>query len=141
MRALLLVAGLGLAAAPAAARSPVEGNWSNPANSVTVRIAPCGGALCGRVVSASAGAKADAAAAGTERLVGTELMSGLEQTGDRSWHGEVFVPDRNIRSEADFTLTGPNRLLVRGCALGGFLCKEQNWTRAAAAPVRTTRRR
>lgn len=138
MKACLLLAAL--LASPALAASPIEGNWTNPHHSVTVRIAPCGSRLCGRVVSASSRAKADAAAGGTPRLVGAELMSGLEQTGAGSWHGDIFVPDANRRAEADLRLVDPRTLEIQGCALGGLLCKSQVWTRVAAPP-RPRRRR
>lgn len=134
-----LFAALALIAGPALARSPLDGNWTNPKRSVTVRIAACGPVLCGRVVSANAKAKADAAAAGTTSLVGTELMSGLEPTGRNSWHGSVFVPDPGITSDADLELIAPGRLLVRGCALGGLMCREQVWTRVGSAASRAAR--
>lgn len=130
------------AAAPALAASPVEGNWANPNGSVVVRIAPCGGgALCGRVIKASPGAQANAAAGGTPNLIGTELMSGFQQTGEGAWHGEIFVPDANRRAEADLHLLGARTLEVQGCALGGLLCKSQQWHRVSAPPARPARRR
>ncbi|MFN2472833.1 MAG: DUF2147 domain-containing protein [Sphingomicrobium sp.] len=129
-----------LVTSPAVASSSIEGSWSNPQGSVTVRIAPCGGSLCGRVTSASAKAREDASAGGTPNLIGAELMSGLEPTGPGSWHGTIFVPDVNRRAEADLHLLGPRTLEIEGCALGGLLCKSQTWNRVAA-PVRPKRRR
>ena len=130
-----------LFAAPALAASPIEGSWTNPHRSVTVRIGPCDGeTLCGRVTSASADARSSAAEGGTPKLIGTELMSGLEPNGEGSWHGEVFVPDVNRRAEADIHLLNPRILEVQGCALGGLLCKSQTWTRVSA-PARARRRR
>ncbi len=137
---VIAAAMLAFGAAPALAASPIEGNWTNPKHSVTVRIAPCGAqALCGRVVSASAQARADAADGGTARLIGTQLMSDLVQTGERSWHGTIFVPDVNRTAEADIRQTGPRSIEVEGCAMGGLLCKSQTWTRVAGPPPRKRR--
>ena len=141
MKALLLTAAT-LFAAPALAASPLEGSWTNPKRSVTVRIAPCGnGVLCGRVTAASGQARAAAADGGTPRLIGTELLSGLEQNGEGSWHGEVFVPDIGRRAEADIHLLDRTHMEVQGCALGGMLCKSQLWTRVASPPAGRARRR
>ena len=138
LRRFLLSAAL--LASPALAASPIEGQWTNPARSVTVRIAPCGGnLLCGRVTSATSDARAKAAAAGTPRLVGTELMSRLVPAGGGAWQGEFFVPDRNVRAPGELRLLGPRTLEIEGCAVAGILCKTQQWTRVAA--TRKTRRR
>lgn len=141
MKTLLALALL-FAAAPALAASPLEGNWANPSNSVVVRIAPCGGGdLCGRVIKASPGARANAAAGGTPNLIGTVLMSGVQQTGEGAWHGDIFVPDVNKHAEGDLHLLGPRTLEIQGCALGGLLCKTQQWHRVGPAPARPVRRR
>lgn len=129
--AALLAACPALATASAAA--PIEGQWANPQHSVTVRIARCGPAWCGRVIHANARARQAAAAAGTPHLVGTELMSGLRPTGDGQWSGTMFVPDRNIRAEGSVRMIGPRTLEVQGCAVGGLVCKSQNWTRVGGA--------
>ena len=129
-----------LVATPALAASPIEGRWTNPARSVTVRIAPCGNSLCGRVVSATPAARAKAAAAGTPRLVGTELMSRLTPIGQGAWQGEFFVPDRNIRAGGELHLIGPRTIEIEGCAVPGILCKSQRWTKVAAAPPARRRR-
>ena len=140
---LFAAAALSAALCPALAAaqpgSPIEGNWTNPKRSVTVRIAPCGAEYCGRVISADADAKAAAAAGGTARLVGTSLMTALRATGDGTWRGSIFVPDRNVRSEGEVRLTGPRTLEVKGCAISGILCKSQQWTRVTT--TRKARRR
>ena len=137
-RIFLLAAAL--FASPAIAASPIEGEWTNPARSVTVRIAACGGAsLCGRVIRASPEAKAKAAAAGTPRLIGTELMSRLVPVGEGAWRGEFFVPDRNVRAPGELHLLGPRTLEIEGCAVAGLLCKSQQWTKVAT--TRKARRR
>jgi uncharacterized protein (DUF2147 family) len=131
MKILLFAVMASLATAPAAA-SGLEGSWTNPRHSITVKIGPCGATQCGRVTSASAKARADAANGGTQRLVGIELISGIEPAGPGRWRADIFVPDQNIHSSGDIALTGPNRMLVRGCFIGGLICREQVWTRVAA---------
>ena len=142
MQSLIPALALLAASAPALAASPLEGSWTNPKGSVTVRIAPCGDdALCGRVTSASAGAKADAAESGTPNLIGTELLSELVSNGEGSWHGLVFVPAVGRQADADVHLLSRSTMEVSGCALAGMLCKTQQWTRVAGpAPARRHRR-
>ncbi len=138
VRKYLLAAAL--FASPAFAAAPIEGQWTNPARTVTVRIAQCGAALCGRVVSASPDARARAAAAGTPRLIGTELMSRLVPVGEGTWRGTFFVPDRNVRAPGELRLLGPRALEIEGCAMGGLVCKTQLWARVTT-PRKARRRR
>jgi uncharacterized protein (DUF2147 family) len=121
----------GSASATAAPQSPIAGKWINPARSVIIRIAPCGDGLCGTVTWASAKAKQDASA-GTQSLVGTQLLTGLHQQGSE-WEGQLFVPDRNLHVGAKIEPAG-RQLKVSGCALGGFLCDSQLWTRSKGKP-------
>ncbi len=130
MKALLLVNTL-LITSPAIA-FPLEGSWTNPAQNVTVRIGQCGKTLCGRVTAASPHAREKAAHAGTDKLVGAELMSDIERTGPESWRAEIFVPDHGVHSRGQIFLDGPQDMSVRGCALGVFICKSQTWTRVDA---------
>jgi uncharacterized protein (DUF2147 family) len=63
-------------------------------------------------------------------------MSGLEAVGPGAWRADIFVPDKNIRAEGELHLTGPRTMDVQGCAMGGLICKTQQWTRVAAPPRR-----
>lgn len=108
----------------------LEGHWRNPRGSVTISIAACGQVLCGRVESASDKAQADARRAGTDPLIGTELLSGLAPSGQGRWTGRIFVPDLNKRSRAELRLLGPDLIKVKGCAIGGLVCKSEVWARA-----------
>lgn len=125
--ALTLAAALAFAPAPAIAASPLEGTWTNPKRSVTVRIAPCGEKLCGRVVTASAKAKRDAAQGGTRSLIGATILKDLRPAGANRWRGQVFLPKQNRHAGANLRLSG-NRLVVQGCLLG-LICKDQTWSR------------
>jgi uncharacterized protein (DUF2147 family) len=128
-RFFLGLALLFLAAVPASALASVEGRWTNPKRSVVIEVARCGPAWCGTVVAASAKAKRNAAKGGTENLIGTRILSGARPVGNGVYKGRAFVPRRNLRSSATIRQTGPNTMVVEGCALAGLLCKEQRWTR------------
>jgi uncharacterized protein (DUF2147 family) len=121
---------LALAPAPVAA-DPLAGTWRNAGDSVRIRVAPCRGApgMCGTVVAASEKARDDAAAGGTERLIGTALFRGFERGEDGQYAGTVFVPD--IGSEVDGTLhlEGRDTLVAEGCLFAGFGCRAQRWSR------------
>ena len=120
-------------AAPAFAASPIEGQWTNPTRDVTVRIVPCGKRTwCGRVVSASPEARAQAAAGGTAPLVGATLMRDLVPADGGGWQGEFFIPDRNLRATGALRLVGSKTIEIEGCAVPGILCRTQRWTRVSA---------
>jgi uncharacterized protein (DUF2147 family) len=119
-----------LSLASAAHAEPIEGRWQNPKDSVIIDVAPCGaGTWCGKVSWASPKAKADARKGGTERLVGTQLLTGLKSDGKGGWKGRAYLPRRNMRANAIIRTAGADTMVVRGCLVGGMICKEQRWTR------------
>lgn len=135
MKAILATTALMLVAlagpATASAKPAIEGQWKNPKGSVVVRVAPCGDAYCGTVVEASAKARASARRGGTRSLIGTQILSGVRSDGNGSYRGRAFDPKRNIRAPATIRVIGPSTLIVKGCVLGGIICKEQRWTRVS----------
>lgn len=137
-RFLLLAVSTTLVFAPggALAQGSPAGVWRNNKDTVRIRVAPCGRGLCGTVVQASAEAQEKAAAAGTDRLVGTQLFRGLTRGDDGVWHGEVFVPDVGTSVEGTLELDGSDTLFASGCLLAGLACKTQTWTRVADRPRR-----
>ena len=133
MKTNLLLASLAgaLVAAPSAAtaKAPIEGRWVNPKGSVTVQVAPCGPAFCATVIDASAKAKATARKGGTPDLIGTQVMSEFRANGDGTYRGRAFDPKRNLRAPATIRMIGASTLVVKGCLVGGIICKEQRWKR------------
>lgn len=126
-----------LAAQPAAAAPggpSAEGLWMNPYRSVAVRAGPCGDRLCGWVVWASADAQADARDSGVDRLIGTELLQDYRRANLRAWHGTVYIPDMGRRFYSEIDQLSAGQLKVKGCILGGLVCKSQMWTRIDAIP-------
>jgi uncharacterized protein (DUF2147 family) len=137
-----LFAGLLAAASlPHGASAGIFGTWSNPAGSVIVRTAPCGGAVCGRVVWATPKARDDAARkGGVRQLLGLEVLRSYRPSGPHRWEGRAFVPDLGDEFESEMVQTGPNEIEINGCRFGGLVCKTQVWHRARPPAAGRTRR-
>ena len=118
--------------APAAASSQaLEGRWANPHKSIIVNVARCGGAYCGTVSWASARNKAKVAEDGRQ-LLGRRILTDLRPQGGGVYKGRAVEPKRNISGSATVRQINDDVMLVKGCAIGGFLlCKEQRWTRVS----------
>ena len=128
-----LAAGLATPAIAAPLPAPLQGLWLNPHGSVAVRTGPCGDRLCGWIVWANDAARNDAKESGVDPLVGTELLENYHPDG-ASWSGTVFVPDMRRRFSSRIDALSPTRLEIKGCILGGLICKSQVWARIARLP-------
>lgn len=120
---------LAMAATSPAPASSVEGIWHNPKNSVAVKTGACGDRLCGWVVRATNEAQADARDGGTAKLIGTALLRDYRRSGRGKWSGQIFVPDMGRTFGSTLMLVDANTISVKGCLIGGFLCKSQIWHR------------
>jgi uncharacterized protein (DUF2147 family) len=124
---------------PAVNAAGAEGIWLNPKGTLAVHTDACGPglapALCGRIVWASPQAQADARDAEVPHLVGTQLLENYRPHGRGVWQGTVFVPDMGRRFFSQIEALSPDRLQIKGCILGGLLCKSQVWTRIAQVPA------
>ena len=128
MRALAIIfAFVAPSAVQAQPRAPIEGNWKNPIGSAIITVAPCGDLLCGKVAWASARGQREAST-GTSNVVGTTVLTGFKQTGNR-WTGRLFIPDDNVHVSAKLQLLGERQLKLTGCAVAGLFCRSQIWTR------------
>jgi len=125
MRALAATSLL-LASSPLAA-ADIEGWWRSPGGNSIIEIAPCGSDLCGTVAWASDKAKKDAAKA-TDELIGTQLLTGLQEKKPGRWQGKLFIPDKNMRVSAKIQLASPSQLRVSGCA-AKVICHTQTWNK------------
>jgi uncharacterized protein (DUF2147 family) len=125
----------------AAAVSPV-GLWWAEWGAAQVEIAPCGGALCGRVVWLRSPFGDDGCPLRDERnpdstlraraIIGIELLSGLRAAVNepRTWtDGVIYDPTSGRTYDAMMTLTEPNRLNVRGYVGFRLLGRTVTWRR------------
>jgi len=135
MAALLTLAGsqFALAADP-------NGTWLTQTGTSRIRVADCGGALCGTIVwlkepnDAETGKpktdknNADASKR-TRPLIGTQIVLGMKPAGTDKWTGQVYNAEDGKTYSGNLTMTGANGLSLQGCALGGLVCKSQTWTK------------
>ncbi|HKT77786.1 MAG TPA: DUF2147 domain-containing protein [Sphingobium sp.] len=111
-----------------------DGLWLNPGGSVAVRTHGCGDRLCGWIVWASAAAQSDARESGVAHLIGTQLLEDYRPDGRNEWTGTVYVPDMGRRFFSRIEQTAPQQLKIKGCVLGGLICRSQLWTRIERTP-------
>jgi uncharacterized protein (DUF2147 family) len=128
-----------LAVATAAAADPI-GIWATEGGKARVRMAKCGEALCGTIVSLSepndpATGKpkldknnADASKRGRP-LIGVPIVLGLKPGGADKWAGQVYNAEDGKTYSGSFTLQGANAARLEGCSMAVF-CKSQTWTKA-----------
>ncbi|WP_299945130.1 DUF2147 domain-containing protein [uncultured Ruegeria sp.] len=131
MKTFTLAAGFAAIATTAFAADPVDGLWKTaPGDTggyLHVSIAECGSAICGTIDTAF---DAD----GNEQLeyenLGKQIIWDMIPEGGGSYDdGKIWAPDRDKTYSSKMTLDGQNKLTVKGCAVGGLVCRGQVWTR------------
>ena len=118
--ALAAVAATALAA-PAFAQSSPYGTWTRPSTGTQVDFFDCGGKLCAKVKGVKDATKQDA--------VGKSILTGAAKAGDNVWKGDLLNLEDGRTYGGVVTLEGPNALNLKGCALGGLVCKGETWTK------------
>jgi len=125
--------------APAYAADPF-GTWLTGDKKGKVRVVNCGGALCGTLVwlkepidpethrPKTDKHNADAAKQGRP-LLGAPIVLNMKPSGGDVWKGKVYNAEDGNTYSGSFTMTGPNTAELKGCVMGGLICKGQTWTR------------
>lgn len=117
------------------------GTWLTENGRSRVKIADCGGALCGTIVwlkepndPETGKPKTDKnnadATKRTRPLIGVPIVISMKPNGGNKWSGQVYNAEDGKTYSGNLTEQGPNAMRLEGCALGGLVCKGQNWTRA-----------
>jgi len=126
-------------ASPALAADP-HGVWLTEPGTSRIRIADCGGALCGTIVwlkdpndAETQKPKLDKFNADASKrsrpLMGVTIVIGMKPAGTDKWSGQVYNAEDGKTYSGSVTMLGANALKLEGCALGGLLCKAQTWSR------------
>jgi uncharacterized protein (DUF2147 family) len=125
--------------APAYAADPL-GTWLTGDKKGKVRIVSCGGAICGTLVWVAEPndpethqPKTDVhnsnASLQSRPLLGIPIVLNMAPTGDDKWEGKVYNAEDGGTYTGSFTMTGANTADLKGCVMGGLICKSQSWTR------------
>jgi uncharacterized protein (DUF2147 family) len=125
--------------APARAADPM-GTWLTQDKKGKIKITNCGGAICGNLVWISepndpetGQPKTDVhnpdASKQSRPLVGIQIVLGMKPTSPDHWEGQVYNAEDGGIYSGSFTMTGQNTAELKGCVMGGLICKGQTWTR------------
>ncbi|MCA1241449.1 DUF2147 domain-containing protein [Stappia stellulata] len=130
--AVLAAAYLSLAPLPALA-ADATGVWQRPSGTSRIEIAPCGSALCGTLVWLKAprnDTQNPDPAKRSRPLLGTRTVMGMTPTGNAGvWKGKVYNAEDGKTYSGRMTLEGANKLSLKGCVLGGLICRGETWSR------------
>jgi uncharacterized protein (DUF2147 family) len=135
MRTALLAAVLTLAAAPAFAADPVEGEWLTQAGTAKVKIGPCASApdrMCGLVSwmkTPSKDANNPDAALRDRPILGMAMIRDFKRSGAGKWTGgKIYDPGSGKTYDSKLSVNADGTLKVEGCI--AVLCKAQTWRRS-----------
>ena len=105
LAALLATSGLAFA-------DDIEGRWKTDSGA-TAEIASCGSAFC---ITLRDGAHKG------------KRIGRMSADGDNRYSGDITDPANDKTYSGKATLSG-KALSMKGCVLGGLICRGQNWTR------------
>lgn len=139
-RYLALAATLVLGASEGALAADPTGVWLVQAGTSRIRVADCGGALCGTIIWLKEPNDPDTGKPKTDKnnsdaskrsrpLLGVQIVLGMKPAGADKWTGQVYNAEDGKTYSGNLTFPGGNSLQLQGCALGGLVCKGQTWTK------------
>ena len=135
------------ATVPARAQSPA-GVWLTKDADARVRIADCGGAICGTIVwlkdpidkntgKPPVDSHNPDPAKQSRPMMGIKVMYGMKPAGPGKWTGRLYNADDGKTYEGNLMVLGPDNVKVEGCLIG--ICMGETWQRvqSTARPARS----
>jgi uncharacterized protein (DUF2147 family) len=131
---------LAFACAQSAQAAEPAGTWLTQTGGSRIRVADCGGALCGTIIWLKEPIDPDTGKPKTDKnnsdaakrsrpLLGVQIVLGMKPNGTDKWSGQVYNAEDGKTYSGNLTYSGGNSLQLQGCALGGLVCKSQTWTK------------
>jgi len=105
----------------AASEPDPSGVWNRGDGNAKVRIAPCGSNICATNVWIKDTSGGEA--------VGDKLVMTLKPKSADTLSGKAFDAKRALTYAIQLKVGG-QKLVTRGCLVGGLVCKSVNWSRA-----------
>ena len=129
MQRLLILLGAFILFSTSAFAANVNGVWRTQATKdgyILVKISACGSKYCGTIIKAIN----EKGKNNTKyKFLGKRMIWAMEDKGNGTLkNGKIFAPDSEQTFSSTMQLKG-NKLTVKGCALGGLICRGQTWTR------------
>jgi uncharacterized protein (DUF2147 family) len=120
--------------------SVADGTWLSDDGGTKVRLADCGGRLCGTVVWLHEPTDAKTGQPKTDKhnpdpakrarpLLGLQVAQGMTPSGPNTWSGQIYNADDGHSYQVNFSVESSSRAKLVGCVLG-VLCKGHTWTRS-----------
>jgi len=139
----LVLCALGLTAIMVASAQAAEpfGTWLTGDKKGKVKIVNCSGAICGALVwlkepndPETKKPKVDShnvdASKRGRPLIGIPIVLNMRPSDTPGrWDGQVYNAEDGNTYTGSFIMTGANTATLKGCVLGGLICKSQTWTR------------
>jgi len=114
---------------PRAGRDP-SGTYLSESGETRVRIARCGQAYCGTIISVRGDAKdannPDASLRGRS-LVGVQMISDIRPSGE-GFTGQLYNYKDGKTYTGKMSFAGKT-MQLSGCVLGGLICRSQTWAK------------
>ena len=125
---------------PALAADPL-GTWLTGDKKGKVKIVNCGGALCGTLIWLQEPIDPETKQPKTDKhnvdagkqgrpLLGIPIVLNMKPNGGEQWQGQVYNAEDGNTYSGSFTMTGANSAQLKGCVMGGLICKSQTWIRS-----------
>jgi uncharacterized protein (DUF2147 family) len=145
LRASALVAAsviaLGLMSITHAFAADPIGTWLTGDKKGKVKIVNCGGTICGTLSWLAEPNDPQTDKPKTDKnnkdaskqgrpLIGVPIVLGMRSAGGNAWEGQVYNAEDGNTYSGSFTMNGANTAVLKGCVMGGLICKGQTWTRA-----------
>ena len=111
-RIMLLGAVVWLAGTAVALADPIEGSWKTQAGS-SAQIGTCGAGYCITLTSGKFKGK---------------RIGNMSSDGDGGYSGSITDPETDKTYSGSASINGGS-LKMKGCVLGGLICRSQTWTR------------
>ncbi|NBJ09919.1 DUF2147 domain-containing protein [Microvirga arsenatis] len=124
--------GLVLLALPVQAQpADPSGTYLSESGDTRVRIAKCGAAYCGTIISVQGEAKdvnnPDPKLKG-RNLVGVQMISNIQPSGD-GFTGQLYNYKDGKTYTGKMSFAGGKAMQLSGCVLGGLICRSQTWAK------------
>ncbi len=131
-KAILAAFGLVMLALPAQAQpADPSGTYLSETGETRVRIARCGAAYCGTIISVQGEAKdvnnPDPNLKG-RNLVGIQMISNIQPTSD-GFTGQLYNYKDGRTYSGKMSFASGKSMQLSGCVFGGLICRSQTWAK------------